>query len=92
VIVRIMGEGQFRVEESATSELSALDAALEKAVNEGDEAAFQPALTALLDRVRALGTPLAADVLEPSDLIVPHAEADLTEVRSMLAEEGHIPS
>ncbi len=92
MIVRIMGEGQFRVEESATSELSALDAALEKAVNERDEAAFQPALTALLDRVRALGTPLAADALEPSDLIVPHAEADLTEVRSMLAEEGHIPS
>jgi hypothetical protein len=91
MIVRILGEGQFRVEESATSELNALDAALEKAVNEGDELAFRPALTALHDRVRALGTPLAADVIEPSDLILPRAEADVAEVRSMLTEEGFIP-
>jgi hypothetical protein len=91
MIVRILGEGQFRVEESATSELNALDAALEKAVNEGDELAFRLALTALLDRVRALGTPLAADVIEPSDLILPRAEADVAEVRSMLTEEGFIP-
>jgi hypothetical protein len=90
MIVRIMGEGQLEVEESAAGELNALDAALEKAVNEGDERAFRPALAALLDRVRALGTPLAADVLEPSDLILPHADADVSEVRKMLAEEGHI--
>ena len=91
MIVRILGEGQFGVEESATSELNALDSALEKAVNEGDELAFRPALTALLDRVRALGTPLAADVIEPSDLILPRAGADVAEVRSMLTEEGFIP-
>jgi hypothetical protein len=90
MIVRIMGEGQLKVEESAAGELNALDVALEKAVNEGDELAFRPALAALLDRVRALGTPLAADALEPSDLILPHADADLAEVHKMLAEEGHI--
>ena len=90
MIVRILGEGQLEVEESATGELNALDAALEKAVNEGDELAFRPALDALLDRVRALGTPLAADSLEPSDLILPHADADLAAVREMLTEEGHI--
>jgi hypothetical protein len=91
MIVRILGEGQFRVAESATEELNALDAALDKAVTAGDEQAFRPALAALLDRVRALGTPLPADVIEPSDLIVPHAEADLTDVRSLLTENGHIP-
>ena len=90
MIVRILGEGQLEVEESAAGELNALDAALEKAVNEGDELAFRPALAALLDRVRALGTPLAADALEPSDLILPHAEADLAEVRKMMAEDGHL--
>jgi PspAA-like protein len=90
MIVRILGEGQLQVEESATGELNALDAALEKAVNARDESAFRPALAALLDRVRALGTPLAADSLEPSDLILPHADADLAKVREMLTEEGHI--
>jgi len=91
MIVRILGEGQLEVAESATGELNELDAALEKAVNAGDEEAFRPALNALLDRVRALGTPLATDVLEPSELILPRAEADLDEVRSMLTEEGIIP-
>ncbi len=91
MIVRILSEGQLQVEESAAGELNALDAALEKTVNEGDELAFRPALTALLDRVRALGTPLAADALEPSDLILPHADADLAEVRAMLTEEGSVP-
>ena len=91
MIVRILGEGQLEVAESATGELNELDAALEKAVNAGDEAAFRPALTALLDRVRALGAPLAADALEPSELILPRAEADLEEVRSMLTGEGIIP-
>jgi hypothetical protein len=90
MIVRIMGEGQLEVEESATGELNALDAALEKAVNEGDEPAFHRALAALLDRVRALGTPLAADALGPSDLILPHSDADLAEVRTMMAEDGHL--
>jgi hypothetical protein len=89
MIVRILGEGQLRVEDSAAGELNALDATLEKAVTEGNELAFRPALDALLDRVRALGTPLAADSLEPSDLILPHSDADVAEVRTMLAEEGH---
>jgi hypothetical protein len=91
VIVRILGEGQLKVDDAASDELNTLDAALERAVNEGDERAFRPALVALLDRVRALGTPLAADALEPSDSILPRAEADLDEVRSMLSDEGYIP-
>ena len=91
MIVRILGEGQLQVDDSASAELNSLDAALERAVNSGDEAAFRSALVALLDRVRALGTPLAAETLEPSDSILPRAEADLDEVRSMLTDEGYIP-
>jgi hypothetical protein len=91
MIVRILGEGQLKIDDSASSELNALDAALEKAVNEGDEQAFRPALVALLDRVRALGSPLAADSLEPSDSILPRADANLDEVRNILSGEGSIP-
>jgi PspA-Associated protein len=91
MIVRILGEGQLQVAESAAEELNALDAALEKAVTAGNEQEFRPALAALLDRVRALGTPLATDVLEPSDLILPPADADLAAVRSLLTEDGYIP-
>jgi hypothetical protein len=91
MIARILGEGQFRVDKSATAQLNALDAALEKAVNSGDEQTFRPALTALLDRVRELGTPLAEEVIEPSDLILPYADAGLADVRAMLTDGGLIP-
>ena len=91
MIVRILGEGQLQVDDSASAELNSLDATLVRAVNSGDEAAFRSALVALLDRVRALGTPLAAETLEPSDSILPRADADLDEVRSMLTDEGYIP-
>ncbi|HEV3066427.1 MAG TPA: hypothetical protein VGY50_01205 [Streptosporangiaceae bacterium] len=91
MIVRILDEGQFQLPDSASAELNTLDATLERAVNSGDEPAFRAALMALLDRVRALGTPLAADALEPSDSILPRAGADLDEVRSMMTDEGYIP-
>ncbi len=91
MIVRILSEGQLQVDDSAAAELNSLDAELEKAVNSGDEPAFRSALLALLNRVRELGTPLAADSLEPSDSILPRADADLDEVRSMLTDEGYIP-
>jgi hypothetical protein len=91
MIVRILGEGQLQVDDSATDELNVLDAALEKAVNSGDEHTFRPALAALLDRVRSLGSPLAPDAIEPSDLILPYADAGLTDVREMLIDGGLIP-
>ncbi|HYV79237.1 MAG TPA: hypothetical protein VE979_13985 [Streptosporangiaceae bacterium] len=91
MIVRILGEGQLRVDDAATDELNVLDAALGKAVNAGDEQAFRPALTALLDRVRSLGTPLAEDAIEPSDLILPYSDAGLDDVRELTTGEGLIP-
>ena len=91
MIVRILDEGQLQLDDAASAELNSLDATLEKAVNSGDEAAFRSALLALLDRVRELGTPLAVDSLEPSDSILPRADADLDEVRSMMTGEGYIP-
>ncbi len=91
MIVRILGEGQFRVNASAAEELNTLDSALEKAVNARDEKAFRPALAALIDRVRSLGSPLAEDAIEPSDLILPYSDAGLDDVREMLTGEGLIP-
>jgi hypothetical protein len=91
MIVRILGEGQFEVDDSATDELNALDATLEKAVNTGDEAAFRPALATLLGRVRSLGSPLAADTIKPSDLILPNSDADVASVRDLLTNDGLIP-
>jgi hypothetical protein len=91
MIVRILGEGQFEVDDVAADELNVLDAKLEAAVNAGDEKAFRSALAGLVSRIRALGTPLSADTLEPSALILPYAEATMDDVRAMLNDDGLIP-
>ena len=91
MIVRILGEGQLEVPESAVGELNVLDAALEAAVNGNDEAAFRPALAALLARVRQVGSPTDADDLRPSELIIPQPDATMAEVRKLLTDDGLIP-
>ena len=91
MIVRISGEGQFSIGDAATAELNRLDSELEAAVNRNDEAAFTAALHGLLEQVRARGSALPADTLEPCDLIVRPEEASMDEFREMLTEEGLIP-
>jgi len=88
MIIRILGEGQLRVDDEAVDELNHLDVALEAAVEKHDEAAFEAALHALLTRARELGTELAADAIEPSDLILPREGATIAEVRELLADGG----
>ncbi len=91
MIVRIMGEGQLSVEDSAVSELNLLDDKLDAALSGGDEGAFHAALEALLAQVRAVGSPLPADQLSASDLILPPAGATMEDVRELMSEEGLIP-
>jgi hypothetical protein len=90
VIVRILGVGQFRVDDAAAVELNKLDTELEAAVEHGDQAAFSAALTGLLATIRAQGSPLPPDILEPSELILPHQDSSMDEVRKLLTDEGLI--
>jgi hypothetical protein len=91
MIVRILGEGQLELPDSAADDLNKLDAALEAAVDRNDEAAFRPALAALLAKVRQVGSPADADDLRPSELIIPRPDASMDEVRKLLTDEGLIP-
>jgi hypothetical protein len=91
VIVRIMGEGQVEIAEGDIDVLNALDSELEAAIEIDDEAQFRTKLHALLDKVRQIGKPLPDDVLEPSELILPPADASIDEVRGMLGDSGLIP-
>jgi hypothetical protein len=91
VIVRILGEGQFSVGDSATAELNRLDTELTDAIDRNDEVAFAVALAGMLGQVRTQGSPLPADSLEPSDLILPDKDSSMDDVRRLLTDEGLIP-
>jgi hypothetical protein len=91
MIVRILGEGQWRIEDGALDALNTLDDKVEAAVDAGDEDAFRPALEELLAAVRRTGSQLDLDELVDSDLVLPPGDASLDEVKDLLSDDGLIP-
>jgi hypothetical protein len=91
VIVRILGEGQWDLDASHVDALNSLDDEVEAAVQAGDRETFSQSLDALLNAVRAAGSRLPDDSLVDSELILPHSDATLEEVRDLLADDGLIP-
>jgi hypothetical protein len=91
VIVRLMGEGQFQLEDGAAAELDALDNAAVAALEAGDEELFRDRLRDLAQAVRDSGRPLPDADLHPSDVIVPPDDLSLEEARELFTGEGLIP-
>jgi hypothetical protein len=91
VIVRLMGEGQFLVDDALLARLNELDDVVSRAVTDGDERALWTGLQTLADTVRESGEKLADEDLRPSDAIIPPEDLSLEEARALLADEGFIP-
>jgi PspAA-like protein len=91
VIVRIMGEGQWRVDDDEIRELDTLDTEAGKLLEAGDEEGLRRVLSEMADRVRANGERLPDADLHPSDAIVPPTDLSLDEARQLFEGEGLIP-
>ncbi|MDO5533605.1 MAG: hypothetical protein Q4F65_03000 [Propionibacteriaceae bacterium] len=87
MIVRILGEGQYRLDDAELDLLNALDDDVEAAVTAGDAAWLKRALERLLGEVRTQGVLLDDDLLVDSDLILPDAEATVEQVREWIGED-----
>ena len=64
MIVRILGEGQYDLDDHALDALNGLDNQIEHAIESGDEAMFRTALEGLLAAVRSSGTHHALESLD----------------------------
>jgi hypothetical protein len=91
MIVRISGEDQYQLDDADRARLDELDAAVEEAIEVGDEETFKARLQMLVDFVHARGEALPEDVLEGSDLILPPADLSLAEARDDFASGSLIP-
>jgi len=91
VIVRIMGEGQWRVADDTIQELDSLDTEAGKLLEQGDEEGLRRILATMADRVRDGGERLPDADLHPSDAIVPPTDLSLDEARELFEGEGLIP-
>ncbi len=91
MIVRIMGEGQYRLGELVIEQVNALDNDAVAAVGGGDEDAFYTAFEQMLELIRTEGEHLADEDLEASDVIVPPADITFVEAAADFTGEGLIP-
>jgi hypothetical protein len=91
VIVRLMGEGQYRLSDDVVARLNELDDAAQGAVEAEDEPKLDRLLDEMWELVRSNGEPLAEDDLSASDAAVPPSDMTLEETKRFLAPEGLIP-
>ena len=91
MIVRVMGVGQFRLEEDAVSRLNELDDRAQEALDREDEAELDRYLDEMAALVRRDGEPLADDDLSASEAIVPPSDMTLEETKQFFSDEGLIP-
>ena len=86
MIVRILGEGQFRLDDDSSAKLTVLDKDVDAAVHAGDEAVFKMALGAAVKLVRETGAPVPDDEFVTADYILPFSDATIDEVRKLLTD------
>jgi hypothetical protein len=91
MIVRIAGEGQWRLADEVRGRVNELDNAAVAAVEAGDEPGFHEAFDGLLTMIRADGARLPDDDLHPSDVIFPPADLTFAEAGADFTGEGLIP-
>jgi hypothetical protein len=91
VIVRISTEGQYDFPDDDLDKLNELDNEVVEAVEAGDEERFQTAFASLLELVRSDGRPVADDVLEESDVIIPPPDLTFAEAGHQFTGDGLIP-
>jgi hypothetical protein len=91
MIVRLMGEGQYRIDDELLDQLNELDVQAQAAMDAEDEPALDDKLDQMWQLVRDRGEQLSDDELSASDLIIPPSDLTLEETRKLFSDEGLIP-
>ncbi len=92
MVVRILGEGRFRVPASIRGALEGMDSALESALNSDDQATFSMLVDQVAAMVRGNGTELEDTASVQDDIIVPASDTTLEEAKKLFYNEGDAPA
>ena len=91
MIVRISHEGQYELADGSVAALNELDNQAVHACEAGDEDSFRAAYARVLEFVRTNGSPVAADHLGGSDIILPPPDVSMEEASREFTAEGLLP-
>ena len=91
MIVRVMGEGQFEIDDEVAKGLNELDEQAERALQSEDQEQLAELLERMAEAVRTNGARLPDEDLSPSEGIVPPPDLTLEEAKELFEGEGLIP-
>lgn len=87
MIVRVLGDRQYEVDDDLAGELEELERRLDETVSNDDEEAYGTVLDSILETVRSSGRPLDPGALSPSDLTVPPEGSTIADLKALLDSE-----
>ena len=90
MIIRVLGEGQFRFDESHLGDLNKIDNQIVDHVKNGDQNGYRQDLVRMISTVKQLGNPISEEEIIPSDIIVPPADLSFEEARNIFCNDGLI--
>ena len=90
MIIRILGEGQFRLDDKHMSNLNKIDNRIVDHVNKEDKIAFRKDLDKLISTVKDLGEPLDPLDIVQSDFIFPPEDLSFEEAKRVFSGDGII--
>ena len=92
-VVRIMGQGQFTVDNITLKRLNEIDDSIVQLVSKekSDDVEFKKQLTELTNIVEAKGKPLDPKEIIQSDIILPSPDLSVDEAKRLFSGEGVIP-
>ncbi|VVB64606.1 Uncharacterised protein [uncultured archaeon] len=90
MIIRILGEGQFRMDDKHIGDLNKIDNRIVNHVKEGDQIAFREDLDKLISTVKDLSEPLDPVDIIQSDLIFPPEDLSFEEAKRVFSGDGII--
>ncbi|MDP2937399.1 MAG: hypothetical protein Q8O86_13015 [Dehalococcoidia bacterium] len=88
MIIRILSEGQYRLDSSHLDQLNVLDNQLVQVVAAGDEAQYRSLFVQMLALVRDKGTRVPTEEILESEIILPPQDTTLKEAQGLFIGAG----
>ncbi|MCK9531776.1 MAG: hypothetical protein M0R77_14605 [Gammaproteobacteria bacterium] len=91
MIVRILDEGQYRLDSRFVDRLNEIDDMLVAVVAGSGAGSFDALFAQMLELVRTNGEPLGDSELAVSDVVLPSPSMGQDDLRALFTDEGVVP-
>jgi hypothetical protein len=90
MIIRILGIGQFKLDDRHIDSLNMIDNQIVEHVSKGREKDFRKDLARIISMIQEKGDPIDPAEIIPSDIIIPPEDMTLQEAKQVFSGEGLI--